>query len=165
MRPQDIVVILKILCYGNNNWYSKTLANDLNLSAAEVSNALNRNVIAGLIDTEKKQVRKQALLGFIQHGLPYVFPQRPGEMSRGMATAISHPDIKKHFGGEYEYVWPDAESDLKGFTIQPLYAGAVNAAKKDEKLYLMLALVDLLRTGRSREKIYAMTELEKLIKP
>jgi hypothetical protein len=163
MRPQDIVILLKIICYGSNSWYSKTLANDLNLSTAEISLSLNRNVNAGLLDNDKKKVRKQALFDFIVHGLQYVFPQRPGAMARGLPTAISHPFMKKHFITDQEYVWPDAEGDDKGFSIQPLYTGATSAAKKDNKLYLMLALIDVLRSGKSRERKLALTELEKLI--
>ncbi len=163
MRPQDIVVLLKILCYGNNNWYSKTLANDLYLSSAEVSNSLNRNKIAGLIDAEKKNVRKQALFDFIVNGLQYVFPQRPSELARGLPTALSHPFMKNHFISEQKYVWPDAESDERGFSIQPLYPGVVSAVKKDERLYLMLAMIDVLRTGKTRDRKIAIEELEKLI--
>ncbi len=163
MRPQDIVILLKILCYGDTNWYSKTLANDLKLSTAEISLSLSRSVNAGLLDTDKKKVRKQALLEFITHGLQYVFPQRPGEIARGLPTALSHPFMKQHFVSEQQYVWPDAESDEKGFSMQPLYAGVPTAAKKDDKLYLILALIDVLRAGRARERKLAITELEKLI--
>ncbi len=163
MRPQDIVILLKILCYGNKSWYSKTLANDLNLSPAEISSSLNRSVNSGLLDSDKKKVRKQALFEFIIYGLQYVFPQRPGEIARGLPTAFSHPFMKRHFVSEQQYVWPDAASDEKGFSMQPLYAGVASAAKKDDKLYLMLALIDVLRSGKTRERKLAITELEKLI--
>jgi hypothetical protein len=163
MRPQDIVILLKILCYGSRSWYSKDLAKDLFLSSAEVSNSLNRNAISGLIDTDKKSIRKQALLEFLIYGIQYVFPQRPGSISRGIPTAHSHPFMQNKFISEQQYVWPDAESEQRGFVVQPLYPGIINAVKHDEKLYLMLALVDVLRLGKTREKNVAILELEKLM--
>jgi hypothetical protein len=163
MRPQDIVILLKIICYGNTSWYSKTLASDLSISTAEISLSLNRSVNAGLLDTDKKKVRKQALSEFIVHGLQYVFPLSPGAVSRGLPTALSHPFMKTYFAADQQYVWPDAESDERGLSIQPLYAGAVCAAKKDQKLYLMLALIDVLRSGKTRERKLATEELQKQI--
>lgn len=163
MRPQDIVVLLKIICYGSKSWYHKDLANDLFLSPAEVSNSLERSAVSGLLDPEKKKVRTQGLLEFLIYGIRYVFPQQPGNISRGLPTAHSHPFMKSNFFGEQVYVWPDADSDDKGLSIAPLYQGVVRASKKDDQLYLMLALIDVLRVGKTREKKIAIEELEKLI--
>ncbi len=164
MRPQDIVVLLKIISYKDKKWLNKELATDLYISTAEVSNSLKRSTVTGLVDNEKKKVRIQALQDFIIYGLPYVFPQLPGGIARGLPTAHSHPFMKHQIISEELYVWPDAESDLRGFSIEPLYPGAVKAAKKDHRLYLMLAMVDVLRLGKAREKKIAITELEKLFR-
>jgi len=154
MRPQDVVILLKILCFGNQEWYSKTLANDLSLSSAEISNSLNRSRIAGLIDEEKRTIRKQALFEFIVYGLQYVFPLKAGAISRGVPTALSHPFMQQHFISDQQYVWPDVQSDTRGISIEPLYPGIVNAVKKDEQLYLMVALIDVLRSGKTRERTF-----------
>ena len=55
MRPQDIAALLKIITYKGKKWLNKDLAGDLFLSTAEISNSLNRSMIAGLIDEEKKK--------------------------------------------------------------------------------------------------------------
>ena len=162
MRPQDIVVLLKIVCYGSRSWYNKDLANDLSLSTSEISNSLQRCALCGLIDTDKKKVRAQSLLEFLIYGIQYVFPQRPANVSRGIPTAHSHPFMKSLISSEQTYVWPDAKSDDKGLSVQPLYPGVVSAVKKDEQLYLMLALVDVLRMGKAREKETAITKLKEL---
>lgn len=162
MRPQDIVVLLKILCYGSQNWYNKNLANDLSLSTAEISNSLQRSAVSGLIDTDKKKVRVQSLLEFLIYGIQYVFPQRPNNISRGIPTAHSHPFMRSMFSSDQVYVWPDPAGDDKGLSVQPLYPGVVNAVKKDEQLYLMLALIDVLRMGKTREKEAAIIKLKKL---
>lgn len=165
MRPQDIVVLLKIVSYGKGSWYSKDLARDLFLSTAEISNSLQRSIASGLIDSKKKTVKVQSLLEFLKYGIPYVFPEKPMSISRGLPTAHSHPFMKKQFASEQLYVWPDAGSNERGLSVQPLYSGAVDASKSDERLYLMLALVDVLRMGRPREKKVAYAELEKLMQP
>ena len=58
-------------------------------------------------------------------------------------------------------VWPAADGDVRGQAIEPLYASAPNAARKDSELYQMLALVDALRVGRARERNMAAEELSK----
>ncbi|MFI4962637.1 MAG: hypothetical protein ACHP6H_02125 [Legionellales bacterium] len=163
MRPQDIAVLLKIVSYKGKKWMNKDLAGDLYLSTAEISNSLKRSIFSGLIDEEKKKIRKQAFIEFLIYGVPHVFPPKQGGITRGMLTAYSHPFLKERFVGSQLYVWPDADSEEKGFSVQPLYPGAVKGAKKDNSLYLLLALTDVLRMGKAREKKIAISELKRLI--
>lgn len=139
---------------------NKDLANAVAISPAEVSNSLQRSSASGLLDLENRKVRVQALTDFLIYGLPYVFPQIPGGISRGLPTAHSHTYLKDKIMSNEMYVWPDAESGYRGHTIQPLYQGAVKAAKNDEKLYLYLSLIDVLRMGKVREKELAIAKLK-----
>ena len=65
------------------------VAKDLGISASEVSEALERCRIAGLMDNAKQRVNILALKEFLIHGLKYVFPVQPQSKVRGVATAIS----------------------------------------------------------------------------
>lgn len=163
MRPQDIVILLKIISLGNQQWQNKDLAQLLYISSSEVSEALNRNRLAGLIDVTKKIVHRQDLLEFLEFGLHYVFPQSPGAMVNGIPTAHSHPFMKTSFESEIMYVWPDFTSEYRGLTIEPLYPNQIRAVKEDSNLYKLLALVDVIRVGRTREINIAVTELQKMI--
>jgi len=163
MRPQDIVVLLKIVAFDQKNWQLKDLARELFISPSEVSESLNRSQQAGLIDYEKKRVNRQSLMEFLQYGLHYVFPQQPGSMVNGMPTAHTHPFMRQHFDSDLVYVWPDLHGKERGLAIQPLYSRQVEAAKKDEKLYKLLALIDVIRVGRVREINVAVGELSKMI--
>ena len=58
MRPQDPVILLKIVAMGNNIWRNVDIAYSLHLSASEVSEALNRCKIAKLIDYKKRKRNK-----------------------------------------------------------------------------------------------------------
>lgn len=163
MRPQDIVVLLKVIGYKGAPWKNKDLAGSLFLSTAEISNSLERSTISGLIDSDKKKVRTQSLFEFLVHGLPYIFPERPGNIARGVPTAHSHPFMQNYFSTEQMYVWPDPEGTERGLAVRPLYPNAVNAAKCDDGLYLSLALLDVLRMGKAREKNIAIEELKRSI--
>lgn len=164
MRPQDIVILLKIIAKKEKSWQNKDLAAELFISPAEITESLNRSSMAGLIDSEKKKkVYRQSLMEFVEHGLHYVFPALPGTMVNGIYTAHSHPFMQKKFKSELNYVWPDPRGKFRGLSIEPLYKQQVKAAIQDETLYLMLALLDVIRVGRVREMSFAVYELRKQI--
>lgn len=165
MRPQDVPILLKILSYDKEKhpWQMRNIASDLKISPSEVSESLNRSVEAELLDSRKKNVNRLALNEFLIHGIRYVFPQRPGAMVRGMKTAHSAPPLNKAISSNENYVWPYAEGQVLGQAIEPLYPSLVQAARDDSFLYQCLALIDVLRVGRTREQNMARKELERFI--
>ncbi len=163
MRPHDIVVLLKIAAKGKAPWQMKDLANELEISASEVTESLNRSVKAGLMSTSKKTLMKQALLEFLQYGLKYVYPEHPGAMVRGIPTAHSAPPLNEIIASNEAYVWLYSEGTVRGQRIEPLYKTVPSASLKDKKLYELLALTDAMRVGRAREKELALKELKQRI--
>lgn len=163
MRPQDIVILLKIAVKGDAEWFLKDIAYELAISQSEVSESLNRSVIAGLINNDKRTIMKLSLLEFIKYGLKYVFPQQPGRMVRGMATAHSAPPLNQYIQSKEIFVWPWEKGTERGFEIEPLYATVPAACQKDNKLYELLALVDAIRVGKKREQQFACEKLELLL--
>lgn len=161
MSPHDIVILLKIVAYGEQQWYQKPLAEALGISQSEVSKSLNRSKYAGFLDPKGKVVMKMALLEFLQYGLRYVFPQKPGAVVRGVPTAHSAPPLNDHIQSSESYVWPSGKGKVRGHSILPLYPSVPEAANKDAKLHELLALADALRVGRAREKELAIVELKK----
>ncbi len=151
MRPQDIVILLKILTTPNLNWQYRDLSSELYLSISEISESLSRSHMAGLIDETRRRVFRKSLMEFIEHGLHYVFPQQPGTMVTGIPTAHSHNIFKSQFSSELDYVWPDENGWLRGLSITPLYKNVTKAAVKDEELYILLAAIDVIRVGKVRE--------------
>jgi hypothetical protein len=163
MRPQDVAVLLKIIASGNVNWHNKDLSWALFLSASEISESLNRSQIAGLLDGKKKKVSRQSFMEFLEHGLRYVFPAVSGSLTRGVLTAHGHPFMSHLFASEEPYVWPDPEGEARGVAIAPLYPGVSKAIRNDQNLYKLLALTDVIRIGRVRERKAAIEELKKMI--
>ena len=150
MRPHDVVVLLKIISIGDK-WLNKDLSESLYISSSEISESLNRSMIARLISPDKKKVFKSALIRFIENGLAFVFPVEPGAIERGIPTAHSAPILKEHFLSEENYVWPSPNGKVRGQSIVPLYPNQIRAVLNDEKLYNMLALIDSVRVGKVRE--------------
>jgi len=160
MRPQDILVLLKIVAQEEQNWYHHTLADALFMSQSEVSKSLERSRYAGLMDASRKKVMKQSLLEFLQYGILYVFPQQPGRVSRGVPTAHSASPLKEQITSNEKYVWPSATGADRGQSIIPLYPSVPRAIKLDKELYYMLALVDAIRVGKAREREMAVDLLK-----
>lgn len=163
MRPQDVAILLKVISLNNSHWQLAELSTAARISASEISESLNRSKLASLIDHSKKHVNRQNLLEFLEHGVHYVFPQQPGSLTRGIPTAHSHPDIKKKFISEMNYVWPDSKAKEIGLAIEPLYPKQVEAVDEDMVYYKLLSLVDVIRVGKVREVKYAIGELKKHI--
>lgn len=163
LKPQDVVILLKIIALGNDNWFHHTLALDLGMSQSEVTQSLNRSKYAGLIDATRKKVNRLAFNEFVLHGLSYVFPQQPGPLVRGVLTAHSAEPLSKIINSNEKYVWPYAKGLERGQSIQPLFNTVVEASLKDHELYELLTLVDALRVGKVREKELAKKELAKRI--
>lgn len=161
MSPLDIVILLKIVSYGDQAWLQTPLAEALGISQSEISKSLNRSKNAGLLAPNGKAVMKMALLEFLQYGLRYVFPVKPGAVVRGMPTSHSASPLKEEIQSSEAYVWPYGKGNVRGHSILPLYPTVPEAALKDAKLYELLALADALRVGRARERELAVSELKK----
>jgi len=160
MRPQDVVILLKIAAKKNQPWMMKDLSIELGISASEVTESLTRSVYAGLLSDDKKKIMKIALLEFLEYGFKYMYPQHPGPIVRGIPTAYSAPPLSNQIESNDYVVWPYAEGNVRGQSIEPLHPSVPKACLQDENLYELLALSDAIRIGRAREKKIAMEDLK-----
>jgi len=163
MRPQDVVVLLKIIAGNSDDWQQVPLAYALKMSQSEVSQSVARSKYAGLLESSGKKVNRLALMDFLQYGLAYVFPQNPGPIVRGMPTAHSAPPLNTIIRSNELFVWPSAKGKARGQSILPLYPSVVQAVEHDEPLYQLLALVEAVRVGKAREREIAIEELKQRI--
>lgn len=162
MRPQDVVILFKIMLLEDATWFSKDLARSLFLSPTEVSFSMKRCQYARLLDGTGRLVARRTFTEFVLYGLPVVFPTQPGAQVRGLPTAHSAPPLHTQIVGEQAYVWPDAEGDEWGAAITPLYPKVPQVAQEDAQLYELLALADAVRVGRPRERRLAGELLREL---
>ncbi|TGD82732.1 hypothetical protein [Hymenobacter wooponensis] len=161
MRPQDVVLLLKISLLENKAWQGKELAVALGLSAAEVSDALRRCQFARLLHPEHRTINRPRLLRFLLYGLPCVFPVELGAHQQGLPIVL--PPDKGWPTLSETYVWPSADGPAWGATIEPLYPGAVVAARQDAALHELLTLADMLRLGNPHLHPTAKQQLRQLL--
>jgi hypothetical protein len=166
LKPQDIVVALKLVVLREQKWTYVQLAYELGMSQAEVHAGIKRLFAAGLVMKDSlAQVRpvNQALEEFLVHGIKYAFPPVRSGITRGMVTSSSAPPLDKEFvqSEDLPPVWPDPEGPIRGQEFSPLYRSVPKAAQIDRQLYELLVLVDAIRGGRARERDIAIRELRK----
>lgn len=75
-----------------------------------------------------------------------------------MSPAEAHSRAKRATS-ERPLIWPHPDGKSRGQSLTPLYRAAPYAALQDERLYELLALVDMLRIGRARERSLAKERL------
>lgn len=160
MRPQDIVVLLKLIIEEGNTIRIRDISAKLFISASEVCESLNRSTISGLLLPDSRSVDKEIFLKFLEHGLPYVFPAQLGPVMNGIYTAHSESSLYLNFSTEEKLVWADEMGKERGQTIHPLYPTQIKAVKADRKLYKLLALCDIVRIGDSSDKNKAIWHLK-----
>lgn len=165
LKPQDVLLILKLAALGGKPWTQAQLASELGFSQGEVSGGLKRALAARLL-VSGSGVAKPAgtlLVEFLLHGVPYVFIPERGALTRGMPTAEAAPVFKRLLAPTDQSlpVWPDPNGTVRGESFSPLYRSAPWAARQDADLYDLLALVDGLRGGRARVRSFASQELRK----
>jgi len=163
LKPQDILVLLKLAIEPERPTYLR-LAQQLHLNPSEVHASVKRARIAHLLQgpPEQERVNRSGLLELLLHGLRYVFPAQKGAMTRGVPTAYAAPPLHNQIApdGEPVPVWPYAEGTVRGYSFSPLHKSAPLAARDDQRLYELLALIDALREGRARERDIAGRELK-----
>jgi DNA-binding Lrp family transcriptional regulator len=168
LKSQDIVVLIKLLEYRQKRPPYAQIAKELFLSASEVHASVQRAKRAHLLGgTELQETpNKLALEEFLIHGLKYAFPPERGELTRGVPTGYAAEPLKSRIsaGTDSPPVWPFAEGNTRGYSFTPLYKTVPQAALLDPFLYEMLALIDAIRDGRSRERHIAEEELKVRLK-
>ncbi|HYD56998.1 MAG TPA: hypothetical protein VEB41_08840 [Burkholderiales bacterium] len=166
LKPQDVVILLKLVAWGGEPWTYQRLAVELSMSQSEAHAGVRRAVAARLMSdatTAGGRPVLPALAEFIVHGVRYAYPPERGALTAGMATGYAAPPLNKVITqpDEPPPVWAYAEGKVRGYSLAPLYPSVPAAAVRDPKLYELLALVDAIRDGRARERSLASKEIEK----
>jgi len=163
LKPQDVVVALKLCTYPDARPPISVVANDLSLSPSEVHGAIGRLRKSRLLHGPNLKDRPNisALEEFLVHGLKYAFPAEHGEVTRGIPTSYAAEPLKSEvsMSNDLPPVWPWHEGNTRGVALEPLYKRVPQAAFHDSNLYQFLALVDAIRDGRARERKIAERDL------
>lgn len=158
LKPQDIVVLAWLIARKSEPWRYVDLAQGLFISPSEAHSAMKRLSESGLIvpsvlENGRTRPNFRAVVEFLSNGVPYVYYANWGPESRGVPTGIGAPPLDQFYSpGADIPVWPDPDGEARGPGLEPLYKSVPRAARSNPELYELLALIDALRCGRSRER-------------
>jgi hypothetical protein len=173
LKPQDLVVVLALLCRAGAD-KSETSANTYvnlglmtGLAPSAVHGSLKRATLSRLVLFQNKRpvVLKAAVQEFLLHGAPYAFPPVWGTLTRGVPTAYAAAPLNTVIAPSSDPppVWPYAQGSVRGLSLTPLYPTVPAASQTEPKLYVMLALFDAIRSGQAREREAARKFLIELL--
>ena len=165
LRPQDVVVLLRLSLQSGAPPTYAALAQELSLTASEVHAGLERATIAQLARKDRRgraSVVREALKLFVLHGARYAFPATRGEATRGMPTGYAAAPLADKIvqPNEPAPVWPHKNGQVRGVAFYPLYPTVPDAAARNPALYELLVLFDAIRGGSMRERALASQMLE-----
>lgn len=154
LKPQDVLIVLKLCVIRNLKWSYSFLSGQLLISLSETHAAVRRAVVSHLLDPVDKVPIIQSIEEFLIFGLRYAFPVQIGGLVNGMPTGYGAPPLteQERNADEPPPVWADGEGQVLGYDLSPIYCTVPDAARIDIKLYELLALVDALRIGEPRER-------------
>jgi hypothetical protein len=88
-----------------------------------------------------------------------VAPARVGDYELGLPTAHAAAVLAAKFTGDDDpVVMPLAHGPVRGRVVRPLHPLAPPAAARDPQLYELLAIIDVFRVGRARDRQVAAAE-------
>lgn len=181
IKPQDIVVAIDLATARelpgtpspiDSTLSSRAIAERLGLSLGAVSQSYKRlralRLVVSDVGTSSGRFRANTtgLSEFISHGIKYYSHPEVVGVGPGMATGWSAPPLQGKslmIPPETPYVWADSGASARGEQITPIHKSAVNLAKKNERAYMLLALIDVMRLGKYREQEIARMHLSDML--
>lgn len=161
LKPQDIVVAIRLAIPSLREWTYPALGKALHMSPSEAHAAVKRAAKAGLVDEATRTTRKSALLELLVHGMRFLLPPVWTSVTRGIPTAHAVSPLNGAMADEgLPPVWPHSEGTVRGQGLRPIYKSVPDAARDDQVFHEWLALVDAIRSGRARERELAIRMLE-----
>lgn len=119
LKPQDLLVLLKVAAHPPQRWTYVALGDALSMSSSEAHASVKRAVASGLAvaasRAEWSPIRPN-LLEFMLHGVRYIWPAAAGPVKRGVPTAFGAEPLASQLTaapGEAP-VWAHPEGKAKG---------------------------------------------------
>lgn len=131
------------------------LAEALVTSTSAVHRAVARLQLSGLCKPSSRTLARPAFREFLLHGVRYAFPAVHGPERTGLPTAWAYPEVAALFtDGDLPrgLVWASDRGSMRGESLVPLFPNLPAVAVRDPRLHELIALVDAVRAGGTRER-------------
>lgn len=175
LKPQDVMIALKIVAMHQREWKYSEAALELGMSPSEVHSGVRRLKRCSLITelrmsagagVQKMHLPDMAnLKEFLRHGIRYVFPAVLGEPAFGLPTSYGVVHLYEGFASAHSFipVWEHEGGDYSGVSLKPLYSSAAKACINDFRLYELLSLTDALRSDDQPLREFAWHKINLLL--
>ncbi len=164
LKPQDIMLLLKLAVHPNSEWTYPSLAHDLAMSVSEVHTGLKRAERSGLFSRELRRPlggnwRSLFCTGCATPSLPRSGAS-PGDAHRRQPPVFLE---EFPFSPEENYVWPHPDGQQRGMSLSPLSNRSPGGHQRPAALHRP-GPGGCPAPGRKREMDFARRELKKLLK-
>lgn len=164
LKPQDLVVAVKLAANRNRDFVLAELGEELGMAISVVHGSIKRAEQARLLSRSGGSIRaiRGAVKEFLVHGAKYAYPAMLGPTGRGTATSVGAPVLQTYFDQSkiLPPVWPNPDGQDWGPSVVPLHSSVPHAAGRDREFYDLLALFDAIRLGAARERELATTAID-----
>jgi hypothetical protein len=165
LKPQDLLVAVALALPSDERFSYGALSSRLHLSTSEVHAAVRRADLSRLVmsgPASPPLAARGALLEFLLHGVRYAFPALQGSLTSGVPTglaAVRDVAVGSVDAEAIPPVWPHPAGTQRGYGLVPLYPTVPDACLRDRALHEVVALIDALRMGATREREIAASLL------
>ena len=168
LQPSDLLVVLELIALENASASVRHVASELDIPASTVGEAFRRLASAGILrpaEGEKgRAINKLALRDCIIHGVRWIAPAKIGRVARGVPTAHATPPISNRVLSDQEaLVIACRNGALRGRSVSPIHSKVPRACLRNERMHQLVALVDVFRVGRARDREVATKELNQWV--
>src|SRR5262245_45407063 len=127
LRSQDVLVALKLAVEDCRGSQQRRIADELGISAGELSKSLQRLRESGLVRADELRTLRSPFLEFVKHGLRYVLPVKRRGVVRGIPTAYAAAPLRDRLvlNGVVPAVWADPDGAVTGEAWEPLSKSAL----------------------------------------
>ena len=163
VKGQDVLVLAALMHEKSEMPRFADVAGRAKLSLSETHAAVKRLQAASLVGSNRRVIRRN-VTEFLIHALKYEFPIMASRvLSFGMPTSYAAPVAVEEFSiSGHVPVWPCSTGSVRGLSFEPVYPTVPSAAEADRGMYDRLAVFDMLRAGRIRERKFAESRLQEM---
>jgi len=159
LKPIDLTVLAYLRSVHREfPWTQAQIAGGLGVSQSSVHRALHQLEASALLGRDDRPFRD-----LVVYAVRHVYPVAVGASARGVATGWAHPSIAAHIHVAEALVWPSDAGDAHGPSVEPLHPCVPAAARRSVRFYEVMALIDVFRLGRARERALATRRLDEIL--
>ena len=159
LKPIDLTVLAFLRTeLRDTGWTQVQVASGLQISQSGVHRALQQLEVSGLMGRHDRPFRD-----LLVHAVRHVYPPVLGAPTAGVPTAGGHPSLTGYLPDTEALIWPLEAGEGHGTALQPLHPCVPGAALHNPRFYELMALIDVLRVGRVRERATATWRLDAML--